>query len=222
MDKQPASRKDQQIIGYQYLRMLIGACGIALPGICLIYGLANGGVQESISDYYYTGVRDIFVGILFVLGFFLLSYRGYEAIDSRFANLGFFFALGVALFPCKSPTSFFPIIHFASAFLLFSVFIFFSLFLFTKSAKDGIRTPDKDKRNRIYIVCGWVMIFCIVGIGLGMALLSGRQMQDGKITFWLETVALVAFAISWLTKAKFYLEVGKLAKKVKEKVQTSS
>ena len=76
-------RKDQQVISYLALRKLIGLTGVLLPLLlpvgCLIYGESIS-IQDSISDYYYTETRNILVGVLFVLGFFLLAYRGYEPI----------------------------------------------------------------------------------------------------------------------------------------------
>ncbi len=198
----PRTRKDHQIISYLNLRLLIGACGILLPLICMSYGLLFE-MQDSISDYYYTPVRDVFVGILFVMGFFLLSYRGYEPIDDWFANAGFFFALGVALFPCDSQHTMIQVTHFGSAFLLFCVFIFFSLKLFTKSIEHE-RTTAKDARNSWYKWCGWIMIISIGGIGLSYLLATKEFREHTNLTFWLESIALVAFAVSWLTKGLFY------------------
>ncbi|HZX73309.1 MAG TPA: hypothetical protein VFE57_02740 [Cyclobacteriaceae bacterium] len=210
--KNPPSN-DQQIISYLHLRMLIGMCGIVLPLSCMFYAFVLGHeLQDSVSDFYYTDVRNIFVGILFVLGFFLLTYKGYEPIDSRFANAGFYFALGVALFPCKGDYGY---IHFISAFLLFSVFIFFSLRLFTLSVEKRGHTPEVDKRNRVYIACGWIMVACIVLIGTTFAISGLKEIRlSYNTTFWFETIALISFAVSWLTKGRFYNEAKKTVKKV--------
>ena len=213
MDHHP-DLKNNQIISYLYLRMLIGACGFVLPLFCLIYGMIYG-IQDSISDYYYTSLRNVFEGILFVLGFFLLTYKGYDSKDNRFANLGFLFALGVALCPCNYPRAWVRITHFTSAFLLFSVFIYFSLRLFTLSVKCAERTRERILMNRVYVACGWIMIFCIAGIGLGYWLLTEERRVAWNTTFWFESVALVAFAISWLTKGHFYQESSKLFGKVR-------
>lgn len=204
------NRKEEQIISYLHLRMLIGACGIVLPLTCLIYGLVCG-MQDSISDFYYTGVRNVFVGILFVLGFFLLTYKGYERKDSIFANFGFVFSLGVALIPCRGALS---LIHFISAFLLFSVFIFFSLRLFTLSLKMGEKTPEREQAYKIYVICGWIMIVCIGLIGISTISFFKEIRETYNSTFWFETVALIAFAVSWLTKGKFYSEALKVTKRL--------
>lgn len=215
------NRKEQQVISYLHLRMLIGACGIVLPLTCLIYGLICG-MQDSISDFYYTGVRNIFVGILFVLGFFLLTYKGYERKDSIIANFGFVFSLGVALFPCRGSLS---ALHFISAFLLFSVFIFFSLRLFTLSLKMGERTAEREQAHKIYVTCGWIMVACILLIGVTLLPSLEEIRITYNSTFWFETVALIAFAVSWLTKGKFYSEALKVTKRItfrKTKMKTES
>ncbi len=203
MDKN--DRKERQVISYLILRTLIGAIGILLPVFlvtgCFIYGGCSE-IQNSISAYYHTGVRDVFVGVLFVLGFFLLSYRGYERTDNIGANLGFIFALGVALCPTQSPYPVVQTMHFVFAGLLFSVFIYFSLVLFRKGVSKGERTGQKDTRNRIYLICGIIMILCIGFIGLSVLLLSDEQQLIYKPVFWFETLALWAFGFSWLTKGQ--------------------
>jgi hypothetical protein len=201
-------RNDQQIISYLALRKLIGLAGIFLPILlpigCFIHG-SDSVLQDSISDYYYTQSRDVFVGILFVLGFFLLTYRGYESVDSTFANFGFVFAIDVALFPCRSCFTAVRVIHFTSAGLLFAVFIWFSLVLFTKSDKP-VPTRRKKQRNTVYLICGWIMVACIVGIGLSFMVFTQTQRADYNIIFWLESVALWSFGYSWLTKGQFMLK----------------
>ena len=211
------NREDHQIVSYLFLRMLIGACGIVLPLACLIYGSLTA-MEDSISDYYATGIRDVFVGILFVLGFFLFTYKGYDKRDDLIANAGFFFALGVAMFPCNSDHAWVRATHFVSAFLLFSVFIFFSLRLFTLSVKEGVSSKKEDTNTKIYIACGWVMVVSIVAIGLSFWLMSDTLLDSTNIVFWLESVALLAFAVSWMTKGRFYHETSMLLEKVKIKL----
>ncbi|HQW92895.1 MAG TPA: hypothetical protein PKY28_07330 [Ferruginibacter sp.] len=201
--KTPA--KNDQIISYYGLRILIGASGVLLPLLLIIGNLiANSSltIEFSVSDYYDNGTAgDILVGILFVLGFFLMSYKGYDRIDSRAANLGCVFALGVALCPTTSTNDVVHILHFVFAVLLFSVFIFFSLYLFRKTG-PGRRTKQKDNRNRVYLICGIVMIVCIVGIAIGMIWLTELS-AAWHLVFWFESIALIAFGISWITKAEF-------------------
>lgn len=72
---QSNSAGNSLVISYLALRKAIGYLGIALPfvvvlGAWLLKGL---GIQSSISDYYFTDMRDVFVGILFSIGVFLAS-----------------------------------------------------------------------------------------------------------------------------------------------------
>lgn len=199
-------KKNDQIISYYELRVLIGAAGILLP-LLLFFGklIFNGSsqIEFSISDYYDNGTAgDILVGVLFALGFFLLSYRGYDAIDSKAANLGCVFALGVALFPTTSDKQWVHVTHFVFAFLLFSVFIFFSIYLFRRSDPGKSCTKQKETRNKAYLVCGIIMIVCIVGITVCSFLLQELSAKY-HLVFWLETIALSAFGFSWITKAEF-------------------
>src|SRR5450432_3079276 len=121
--------ENDQIISYFTLRVLIGAAGVLLPFLLVIGKFIYNNslqIEYSISDYYDNGTAgDILVGVLFALGFFLLSYKGYDRIDSRAANLGCVFALGVALCPTTSNNAIVHKLHFVFALLLFSVFIFF-------------------------------------------------------------------------------------------------
>ncbi len=160
-------------------------------------------IQSSISTYYSTPMRNVLVGVLFVLGFFLLSYKGYEPIDNITGTLGFFFSLGVALFPCNHALGLVRGMHFASAVLLFCVFIVFSLFLFTKSDKQKARTKGKKQRNIVYIVCGIIMILSLLTIAILLLLLPKQQLESLALIFWLETIALWSFGVSWLVKGRF-------------------
>jgi hypothetical protein len=92
------------LVSYLRLRRIIGALGLALPVVMLVWGIALSGWQftvlPTISDYYGLRTRDAFVGILFAIAWFLCTYKGYEIVDDVVGNLGCAFALGVAFFPC--------------------------------------------------------------------------------------------------------------------------
>ena len=198
--------KNDQIISYYALRILIGATGILLPLLLIIGNLiANNTLQIefSVSDYYDNSTAgDILVGVLFVLGFFLMTYKGYDKTDSRIANLGCVFALGVALFPTTSSNHTVHIMHFVFALLLFTVFIVFSVYLFRKTDPNAVPTTQKDKRNKVYLACGIVMIACIAGIALSMLVFEAAALKY-HLVFWFESVALIAFGFSWMVKAEF-------------------
>lgn len=130
-----------------------------------------------------------------------MAYKGYDRIDSRSANLGCIFALGVALCPTTSKNELVHNMHFIFALLLFSVFIFFSIYLFKKTG-PGRRTKQKDKRDKVYLTCGIVMICCILGIAACMFFLE-ELAETYHLVFWFESLALISFGISWVVKAEF-------------------
>lgn len=202
--KNEQSEQDQ-IISYKTLRIMMGLAGIFLPLLVFI-GKAiaekNCLLEFSISDYYdnETG-GDILVGVLFALSFFLFAYKGPEPIDNKIANIGSVMAMGVALFP-TTVKGWVHYAHFGFVISLFTVFIIFSIYLFRKTKKGKEPTPQKRKRNALYLTCGIVMIICIAALAVCMWLFEDAS-EKYHLVFWGEAIALVAFGVSWLTKAEW-------------------
>ena len=170
---------------------------LALGG-WLIFGT---GIQTSISAYYHTSMRNVFVGALWVVGFFLLSYRGYERKDDIAGDFAWVFAVGTSLFPAAPETAtkaqaIIGYIHWGFSAALFITLIIFSLVLFTKSG--GERSRKKKQRNLVYQACGWIMAACIAVIGLD-AIVPGL-FGSWRPIFWMESAALIAFGVSWFVK----------------------
>ena len=184
----------------------MGILGVALPVILALWGFAICEcieLENSISDYYSLRARDALVGILFAIGWFLFTYEGYDLQDNIAGYLACLFALGVALFPNSSDDEWQRIVHFTSAVLLFIVLSYFSLRLFTKSNKPRKSwTQQKVVRNRIYVACGLVILACLVLIGLYYAFLDDTAVADIKPVFWLESLMLWTFGISWFVKGE--------------------
>ena len=129
---------EEYAISYLKMRRLIGIFGFALPltllaGTFLPKGL--GEIQPSISEYYDTYLRDVFVGVLCAVALFLFVYRGFNRLDSIAANCACFFALGVAFFPSSSDSAFIHYFHLFCAALFFITLALISLFLFTRTRK---------------------------------------------------------------------------------------
>lgn len=194
---------------YLALRKAVGWIGVTLPfvmmlGVSVIFD--KDVLQESISHYYYTGMGDVFVGALCAVALFMFFYRGYDAVDDWLGNAAGLFALGVAWFP-TSPTEEVDAIgrvHFACAAALFLTLAVFSFFQFTKS-KEGVEpTPRKRKRNAVYRSCGVVIVVCIIAMAAYPIWIKARW-PIPRFIFWGETVALVAFGFSWLTKGEALL-----------------
>jgi preprotein translocase subunit SecG len=216
IDKTKQTNFDK-IISYKKLQIMMGLAGILLP-LLVVAGKylseGSGVLEDSVSDYYNNGTGgDILVGILFALSFFLFAYKGPEGIDSIIADIGGAMALGVALFPTTSENKFVSSMHFIFAALLFATLIIFSLYLFRKTKKTVKPTPEKIKRNRIYFCCGIIMIVCIVGMFVCYIALNSFT-RKYNIIFWGETIALVSFGFSWLTKAEWLYLVDEPANKI--------
>lgn len=214
----PADDQENQqdlVFSYLALRKTIGLLGLSLPfvvslGALLFFGT---GMQDSISSYYHTGTRDAFVGILFAVGFFLFSYRGYERKDDVAGNLACVFALGTALFPTAPPGSTAATatvvgsLHLVFAGLFLLTLSYFCLVLFTKTDKTSPGTP-KLLRNRVYRVCGYTMLGCLALILIYKVAVGSTHTAIAPIQpiFWLEALAIFAFGVSWFVKGEAILK----------------
>jgi len=202
------------VLSYLGLRKAIGIIGIALPFVLAIgkFIVDGPGIESSISSYYYTNMGDVFVGCLCAIAVFLMSYRGYERKDDLAGDVACAFALGVALFPTTpelNPTSADKIIGalhllFAAGFLL--MLAFFSLVLFRKTDPSRAPTPRKLQRNTVYAFCGYIILASIILIVIVSLLSSESQIHGIDPVFWLESIAVVAFGVSWLTKGEAILK----------------
>ncbi len=192
----------EQIYSYLALRKTVGWIGILLPFTLMLGSSVIFGEEVPLFDismYYYSGMRDVFVGALCAIGLFLFFYRGYDEWDNRAADIAGFCAFCIAWFPTTKtgPQDWAGKIHFVAAALFFAILAFFSLVLFTRKGTD--LTPRKLQRNRIYFMCGLVLLCSSFSILVYFVFLQNRY-PETRFVFWAETIALVAFGISWLTK----------------------
>jgi len=81
----PCVSQQTLLISYLSLREAVGILGFSLPIVLVLGNLLifhSKAIEDSISNYYYTGMRGVFVGTLWAIGVFLVSYRGYERRDA--------------------------------------------------------------------------------------------------------------------------------------------
>jgi hypothetical protein len=86
---------------YRYLRVAVVAMAVLLGtsvGIEIAFG-ATDGILDSISAYYYTPVRGVFVGSLLAVGLGLIAIKGREGPEDMMLNLAGMLAPLVALVP---------------------------------------------------------------------------------------------------------------------------
>ena len=224
-------RKEQEnelVLSYTTMRNLIGFGGMLLPFVLMFFTKEanNVFVEPSISDYYYTKNGDILVVLLSVLGVFLITYTGYNWREQALTTLAALCAIGVAFSPTGSRAEIDPnsvhtpinfgghLIHFLFAAVFFIALAIVTLKYFPRSDKPGSEKPDrtktaKEKRNVVYRVCGWVMIGSVVLLLIYFLLLELSVFKtDFPVVFVLETIAVEAFGISWITKGETLLPDG--------------
>jgi hypothetical protein len=204
------SPSDTLVHSYLYLRRAIGLIGVALPAVLIIGKLLiqGGGLQDSISSYFYTDMRGVFVGSMCAVGAFLLSYRGYDVIDDVAGNLAGLAAIGLALFPTapgdpSSTAAFIGLLHLVFASIFFLTIAFFAIVLFRRTSEMG-PTERKLQRNRLYLTCGVVIIACLLAIA-GVHQFLGDAIAGLHPELWLETIAVMSFGVAWLTKGEAIL-----------------
>ena len=97
--------ENELIVSYMYLRKIVGWIGSLLPVALIFGGLVSitASLPESMSGYYYTQMRNVFVGALCALGIFLIGYAGYDDVDRWITNVAGLGAIGVAFLPTKPP-----------------------------------------------------------------------------------------------------------------------
>jgi len=188
---------------YKRIRNFLGYLGMSLPILCILACLLVSSKPNtwwySISATYY--LTPVLTAILSAVGFFLICYRSYDTIDTVVNTSAGVFALLIVMFPCKVdwidpltlvgvlqvPMKYSYIIHNIAACMLFILLAYNSYFLFSRG--------NNKVRNNIYKVCGIVMIVAMILFAL-LTLFNA----PGWIVMIIETILLVAFGVSWLTK----------------------
>jgi hypothetical protein len=195
---------------YLFLRRAVGAIGLGLPVVLIVGNLLwpPGMLLLSISSSYYSPLRGVFVGSMWALGVFLVSYRGYGAVDDIAGDIAGVAAVGLSLFP--TTPDFGPVsgwqqvigyLHMGFAGVFFLTLVFFCWYLFPRSG-DSPPTRRKLLRNVVYRVSGGLILLSIVLIAVvefASVSLSLHPM------LWLETVAILAFGVAWVVKGEALL-----------------
>lgn len=209
------ARDAELAAAYTYLQRAVGVIAVSLPMTLavghLVLGGEEPGLRGSISAYYYTHMGNVFVGALCALAVFFLSYNyrpirsfGTDSVLSKCASLA---AVGVAVFPTADDAVFassgeklVSTLHLVCAGALFGLLGVFASFRFTLTSPDGTVTPEKRRRNQLYRVCGTLIFAC-----MALVLVSNvvKPPPSWHTLFWLETVCVEAFGISWLVKGGF-------------------
>lgn len=198
---------------YAFLQKVIGVIAFLLPPV-LIVGLIpfkGPNIMGSISAYYYTSMHGVFIGALWAIGVFFLSYQvrpvspEFQA-DNVLAYIASLLAILVSLLPTTQDAGtathaekVLGTVHLLCAGVLFAMLAAFALVLF-RFSEDGDMAPQKRKRNVVYLVCGFVIVGSMAMVGVAN-LFHWNDSWPALLTF--ESTAVEAFAVSWLVKGGF-------------------
>jgi uncharacterized Tic20 family protein len=217
------------VFSYLTLRNLIGFSGLLLPVLLAILPHRKSdyhNFEPSISDYFYTDRGDVLVVILCIIGVFLFTYKGYTWIERGLTLLAGISGIGVAFVPTTSKceacdysvhTNNGGVIgqmighgmHIVFAGLFLGSLAIMSLVFFPKTSAPSLKhdgkLTQKAKRNRVYKICGWIMVASLallVGYFVIDTYISEVDLHGFPIIYVFETIAVEAFAVSWLTKGE--------------------
>jgi hypothetical protein len=211
---------------YLLLRVAIGFIGVGLPflllGGDLFFLKGTPRARGSLSAYYYSGMRDVFVGILFATAIFLITYKVVEyTLDNALSMLAGIAAMAVALFPTSrpkgdgglTPPPLTPLqealgeravgtVHGVSAVLFILSLAVISFFF---GVREGRRTQRRNGRRakmsptfwrRFHWACASVVVLAVVFVAASKLL---GWFEDYSVLVG-EAVAVFAFGLSWLMK----------------------
>ena len=207
---------------YLFMRTIIGLLGMELPALLLIGdGIFIDGdlsARGSLSEYYHSGMRDVFVGTFIVVGIFLLTYKMFErSLDNLLSIIAGLGALGLAIFPTGLPddalTKLTPLqhelgegfvqgVHFTFAAMFIGALAVISAFFGSREAKRRrrprvVRNPlPAGLRRAIHWTCSAAIVIAILYIAVTKAFGLG----DEHSLLIGESAAAVAFGISWAYK----------------------
>ena len=184
------------------LPIILGPIGLLFFGI---------DIQENMSSYYHTSLRDVFVGVMCAIGLFLFCYVGSTKFENWTGNLGCLAAIGVALFPTDANSD--PLVqstmagyaHTAFGGLFFLTLALFSVYHFPHNEPEDDSTKWDLGRKSIFWLSGFVLLTSVAAMGVFLFVLSQETreiLSQWNFIFWGEWIAVWAFAIAWLVKGR--------------------
>jgi hypothetical protein len=215
----PVTQPDEffYVRSFLLMRVAIGVLGVVLPLLLVFVDkLAFRGdpfPRGSLSAYYYSGMRDVFVGIMSATGVFLITYkmseRNLDNLASLFAGIS---AWVIALFPTGRPhgsaAALTPLqdllgettvksIHFVASGVFIGLLALLSYYF---GVREGARPRRPHTRSPTFWrwfhwSCTLAMVVAIVWIVVTQSV--GRPHYAQLVGEW---VAVWAFGASWLAK----------------------
>lgn len=216
----PADRSSSDaryVRSFLWLRTLVGSLGVALPLVVILvdkFAYEEGPLPRgSVSVYYYSGARDLFVAIMAAMGVFFVAYKVAEtSLENTLSWLAGLGAITIPLFPTARPSKTLPltslqklvgehwvfIVHFAASVLFLGCLFGISLMF---GYREGRRAPhDRQKLSpafwgRYHYGCAALMALAFVWIAITLPL-----HEPAKALLIGEWTTAWAFGASWLAK----------------------
>jgi len=188
-------------IDHRTTKLIVGIIAIGMPCVTSYFSASK---ITSISASYYEGgwAQSFFVGFLFAIAAFLLSYNGMSKWEMRLSKVAAPAALLIALMPCACNGH--PQIisgwHGISAAVLFLILAFFCYGFFQRARAKGHTRARV--RAGIYAACGVAMVGAIVVLGIDSFSGGALSAKCARLTFYGEATGLVSFGISWLVASR--------------------
>lgn len=221
LDRDPQPEADRYVRSYLVLRMAIGFLGIALPAVLIVCDglfLAGDLPRGSLSAYYHSGLRDVFVGTLFATAVFLITYKVVErGLDNTLSIAAGLAAFAVAVFPTNRPAgsssprtplqdrlgeSATAAVHYVAAAAFILLLMALSICFGIREGKRKQQRPEGRASlpptfwKRFHFGCAILIFGAVVYIGVTQAT---NRWDDYSLLIG-EIVAVESFGASWLAK----------------------
>jgi hypothetical protein len=212
-------------MSYLLMRVLIGVIAVLLPFTLILANWAIGhGFAASMSGYYYTPMRNIFVGTLCAIGVFLVTYDGYDLADRIITDVAGLCTICIAFLPttpAHQPTARQMLIGDLHLTFACSAFVLLSVMAFRFAKRQptppgltwwrrvqyafGFTGPGDSQgpawERVVYRVSGGMILTCVI-------LIYPLSSAAAHSLLVLETIMLVAFGLSWFVKGRKILSGG--------------
>jgi hypothetical protein len=209
--RQTAPAAERYVRSYLIMRVAVGVLGIAVP-LLLVLGVwvlfdDRPFARSSLSSYYYSGTREVFVGALCAIGVFLVTYKVAErSRENRLTIYAGAAVIIVALFPTGRPRGVNPTplqdllgattvewIHYIAAAVFIASLAVISYYFAKPPPKTGSLPPSFWRRY--HLICAGLIVAALILAGV-----EGITGWPDKGLLIAEAVAVWAFGASWLMK----------------------
>jgi hypothetical protein len=216
---QPADPDTARYVrSFLIMRTFVGVLGIALPILLVLVDgvwFDAGPLRESLSAYYYSGARELFVGGLSAIGVFLMTYKVAEVnLDNTLSLVAGVTIVVVALFPTSRPSeligltalqdrlgeSFVAGLHFFAAALFILSLAVISYFFGKREGKPRKGRPPHRRSLRFWRNFHWICAALILAAFVWSGVTELTDSGPARSLLYGEVVAVWAFSASWLWK----------------------